>query len=107
MNSNSFFGVGDPNQTQKILGQETALTTLRGLSITGSSEDMRKQMLNDAFVLKDIAILGQWTTIYAAPNTGKTLLTLWLLREALFEEVIEGALVFYVNADDNYRGIVE
>jgi len=92
---------------EDLLGQETALTTLRNLSVTGSSEAMRQQMLDDAFILKDIAILGQWTTIYAAPNTGKTLLTLWLLREALYANLIDGDLVFYVNADDNYRGIVE
>ena len=89
------------------LGPETALTTLRSLSVTGKSAAMRQQMLDEAFILKDIAILGQWTTIYAAPNTGKTLLTLWLLREALYSNLIDGDSVFYVNADDNYRGIVE
>lgn len=89
------------------LGQDTALTTLRSLSVTGSSEAMRQQMLDDIFILADIALLGQWTTIYAAPNTGKTLLTLWLLREALFADLVDGDFVFYVNADDNYRGIVE
>ena len=67
---------------------------------------MRQQMLDDTFVLQDIAILGQWTTLYASPNT-KTLLTLWLLREALQSLCLDGDDVFYVNADDNYRGIVE
>ena len=93
--------------SDNMLGQETALTTLRNLSVTGSSQAMRQQMLDDTFILKDIAILGQWTTIYAAPNTGKTLLSLWLLREALYDNLIDGDSVFYINADDNYRGIVE
>jgi len=95
------------NLNLSSLEQDNALTTLRSLSTTGSSEAMRQQMLDDTFILADIALLGQWTTIYAAPNTGKTLLTLWLLREALFADLIDGDFVFYVNADDNYRGIVE
>ena len=52
-------------------------------------------------------MLGQWTTIYAAPNTGKTLLTLWLLKENLLSNNLDGDFVFYVNADDNFKGIVE
>ena len=64
-------------------------------------------MLEDIFVLPDIALLGQWTNIYAAPNTGKTLLTLWLLKENLLSNSLDGDFVFIVNADDNFRGIVE
>ena len=56
--------------------------------------------------MQNIAILGQWTTLYAAPNTGKTLLSLWLLREQILAGVIDAGKVFYVNADDNYRGMV-
>lgn len=89
------------------IGHESALSKLHGYSITGHSHEMREKMLQDTFVLQDIAILGQWTTLYAAPNTGKTLLTLWLLKEALLNDLVDGHLVFYVNADDNYRGIVE
>ena len=89
------------------LGQETALDRLHGFSITGNSKSMRQQMLDDVFVLQDIAILGQWTTLYASPNTGKTLLTLWLLREALGELTVDGHYVFYVNADDSFKGTVK
>ena len=89
------------------LGQETALDRLHGFSITGNSQFMRQQMLDDVFVLQDIAILGQWTTLYASPNTGKTLLTLWLLGEALRELKVDGHYVFYVNADDSFKGTVE
>ena len=101
--------MSENNSNVKIVhqGQVTALDRLHSYSITGSSEAMRQQMLDDTFALQDVAILGQWTTLYAAPNTGKTLLTLWLLREALRQHNLDGDDVFYVNADDNYRGIVE
>ena len=88
-------------------GQATALDRLHGFSITGNSAAMRQQMLDDVFVLRDIALLGQWTTLYASPNTGKTLITLWLLAEALRELEIDGHYVFYVNADDSFKGTVE
>lgn len=95
------------NIEKKGQGQATALQLLHNYSITGNSTELRKQMLEDTFVLPDIALLGQWTTIYAAPNTGKTLLTLWLLKENLLSNNLDGDFVFYVNADDNFKGIVE
>ena len=92
---------------KKLQAHGAAIKGLRDYSITGQSAKMRQQMLDDTFVLKDIAILGQWTTIYAAPNTGKTLITLWLLKEALYGDFIDGDLVFYVNADDNFKGLTD
>ena len=88
-------------------GQETALDRLHGFSITGNSVAMRKQMLDEVFVLRDLALLGQWTLLYAAPNTGKTLITLWLIAEALRDLKVDGHYVFYVNADDSFKGTVE
>ena len=82
------------------------LAILNGFSLTGSSAQMKKQMLADVFAMDGIAILGQWTTLYAAPNTGKTLLALWLLEEQITAGILDGGKVFYVNADDTYRGAV-
>ena len=82
------------------------LAILNRFSLTGSSAQMKKQMLADVFAMDGIAILGQWTTLYAAPNTGKTLLALWLLEEQITAGVLDGGKVYYVNADDTYRGAV-
>ena len=80
---------------------------LRGWSSTGESEAMRKKMLEDKFVLEDVAILGQWTTFYASFGVGKTLLTLHLLKESIQAGNLDGQTVFYINVDDNYRGSIE
>ena len=93
-------------KTTKPQTHNSPLSLLSGFSLTGSSEQMKKQMLDDVFVMNDIAILGQWTTLYASPSTGKTLITLWLLQEQINAGVIAGDKVFFVNADDNYRGAV-
>lgn len=72
----------------------SALTRLRSFSAKGDSQKMKMKMLDDKFILKDIAILGQITVFYAGPNTGKTLLTLWMLCEAIKNNIIKGEDVF-------------
>lgn len=75
-------------------------------SLNGSSAAMRAQMLEDSFVLDGIAILGQATAIYAKPNSGKTLLTIYLLCDGIKRGEVKAEDVFYINADDNYKGLV-
>jgi len=79
---------------------------LARFSLKGRSEDMRKGMKEQVEVLPHLALLGQWTVFYAEPNAGKTLLTLWMLRESIKAGVIDGDRVFYLNCDDTYRGLV-
>ncbi len=75
-------------------------------SLTGLSEIMKKQMLEDRFILGRMAIFGQSSAWYAKPNTGKTLIILKLLTEAIDSGEINGQDVFYINADDTYKGLV-
>jgi hypothetical protein len=103
-----FRGLPDIN-TPLMAGQsaQSALGALRSSCANGESQKMRSQMNDDKFVLKDIAIAGQWTVLFAAPNTGKTLLTLWMVIESITNGSIHGEDVFYANCDDTYRGGVE
>jgi hypothetical protein len=88
-------------------GDLSPLDKLKSYSATGDSAGMRKQMSEDRYLLKSLAIVGHWTNFFAAPNTGKTLIVQWLLREQIAAGEIEGRNVFFVNADDHYRGAVE
>lgn len=81
--------------------------SLAQFSLNGTSKQMREKMLADTFILGRLAILGQITLFSAPPNAGKTLLTLWLLRQAIEAGDIVGRDVFYINADDNYKGLIE
>ncbi|MBT4442499.1 MAG: AAA family ATPase, partial [Oceanospirillaceae bacterium] len=85
----------------------SALDQLSAYTANGRSAEMRQQMLDDKYVLDRIAIRGQWTTLYAAPNGGKTLLTLWMLIQQVKAGEIDGSKIYYVNADDHYKGQVE
>ncbi|RLA42562.1 MAG: hypothetical protein DRR42_23210, partial [Gammaproteobacteria bacterium] len=75
-------------------------------AINESSESMEERMLADKYVLGRMAIMGQFTVFYAAPNAGKTLITIKLLTERLAAGGIDGRNVFYINADDTYKGLV-
>ncbi len=73
---------------------------------TDHLEEMKKNQAEESYVLGKLAQLGQSTTIYAQYNTGKTLITLALLVEAIKEGRVNPKNVTYVNADDDYNGIV-
>lgn len=85
---------------------EKPVFPLRNRSIVGSLAEMKAQMLADVFVLDGIALLGQLTTIYAKPNAGKTLTTIFMLTESIKASRIKGENVFYINADDSGNGLV-
>lgn len=89
----------------------TMLTTMSPLaklrSMVADGDALLRDMANDKFVLKDIAILGQWTVFYAGPNTGKTLLTQWLLYDAILTGDLNGDDVFYLNVDDTAKSGAE
>lgn len=97
----------EPDQdAEQQLSQAGEPFDLAQFSLAGKSAAMRAKMMDDKYVLGRIAILGQWTAIYAKPNSGKTLLTVHLLIEAIKSGGIDGSDVFYVNADDTYKGLV-
>jgi len=78
---------------------------LTQFSLRGMAAEMEAKMLDDKFILGGMAILGQSTVLYAKPNAGKTLLTIWLLIEAIKKGDLNGEDVFYINADDNHKGL--
>lgn len=87
---------------------ETSVSTfdkLRSSAITNRETIAERKRLakNAKFVLNDLALEGQHTVFYAAPNAGKTLLILWLLAHPN-QELND---VYYLNADDDYDGGTE
>ena len=80
--------------------------TLKSFSITGESNQMETSLYDEHFVLNGIALRGQMTVLYAKPNTGKTLITLWLLIQSIKEKSLDAKHIFYVNADDDFRGLI-
>ncbi|GAB6084056.1 hypothetical protein JCM30471_29700 [Desulfuromonas carbonis] len=80
---------------------------LARFSLTGQSEELERKAAARIAILGEVAVLGQLTVLYASPNTGKTLLTLKLLTESIEAGRIDPEKVFYLNMDDDSRGLVE
>jgi Primase C terminal 2 (PriCT-2)/Bifunctional DNA primase/polymerase, N-terminal len=57
-------------------------------------------------MLGPIAMSGQVTAIWAAPNTGKTLIVLNLLKKSIGSGAVDPNKVFYANLDDGANGIL-
>ena len=76
-------------------------------SLRGMSEKISKDVMEAVFVLHGIALLGQLTALYAPPNTGKTLFTLYLLVQNIKNGLIDPSKVYYLNMDDTINGLLE
>ena len=75
-------------------------------STDGNIEQMKQRAQDAVFVLPEIAMLGDCTILNAGPNTGKTLLTLWMLCNRDMEAT-KHLDIFYINADDSFNGSIE
>ncbi len=76
-------------------------------SLKGMSAELEKESVEQVYVLGQIALKGQATVLYAAPNTGKTLLTFSLITQAISDGAIDPSKTYYVNVDDTHTGLLE
>ena len=58
-------------------------------------------------LLGNLAVLGQLTVFYADPDTGKTLIVIYLLIVAIRADRVKAKQVFYINVDDNLNGLLQ
>jgi hypothetical protein len=67
---------------------------------------MKLRAQDAVFILPEIAMVGDCTILNAGPNTGKTLLTLWLLSKRDMEAT-KHLYIYYINADDSFNGGID
>jgi hypothetical protein len=68
--------------------------------------NMKLRAQDAVFILPEIAMVGDCTILNAGPNTGKTLLTLWLLGQRDIDAT-KHLNIYYINADDSFNGGIE
>lgn len=73
----------------------------------GYASELEKDIKKQRPFLGEMAVTGEATIWYAAPNTGKTLLAIHLITEAVERGDIKPADIFYIAADDSANGLVE
>ncbi|MGJ0485991.1 MAG: PriCT-2 domain-containing protein [Methylomicrobium sp.] len=84
-----------------------SLNPLDKYSLNGQAAEIEKNTVEDRHVLGSVALQGQATAIFAAPNTGKTLITFRLLIEAIKNSRLSPGQVYYLNMDDTSKGLLE
>ena len=80
-------------------------TSLARFSLQGEAAHLESQVQDAAPILGSFIMPGQSTIIYAAPNTGKTLITLCFALQAISNGRIRPEDLYYINADDNQSGL--
>ena len=78
---------------------------LKRFSLSGQGNSLTENAVKQEPLLGDICLKGEITVWYAPPNTGKTLIALALMTDAVTNKRIQPDDVFYVNADDSQAGI--
>ena len=68
--------------------------------------ELKLRAQDAVFVLPQIALAGELTILNAQFNTGKTLVTLWLLKNRDMEAT-KHLDIYYINADDSFNGGIE
>ena len=81
-------------------------STLSDLAINNNTDALKLRVMNEVYAIDKIALTGQITILYAEPNCGKTLLTLYSLIESVKAGRIKGEDVFYINADDDFNAMI-
>lgn len=76
-------------------------------SLMGHLAELEKNTVEQTPVLGNLALKGQSTVFYSAPNNGKTLIALHLLIEAIIRQSIDSKKVYYLNMDDTGQGLLE
>ena len=93
--------IGQQNET------EPRRNPLQAYSLRGHVEDLRRLRLEERHVIADLVLAGQVTVEFADSNTGKTLLTIWQIVQAIKSGHVDASTVYYMNADDSLNGLLE
>lgn len=105
-------GEGARADTPKIpsisqLKAPSKVASLARFSLINQTEELDAMIAKQKPLLGGICLTTQATVLYARPNTGKTLITLALLRDAVGTGRIDGSKCYYIDADDNPAGVLE
>lgn len=76
-------------------------------SLREDADELEAEAADTKPLLGQFVMDGQATMIYAPPNTGKTLIIIYLILKAIEEGLINPNSVFYFNADDGSRGLAD
>ena len=92
--------------TESMAADKKSSPLLR-FAVTNDVTVLERNVVGQRFVMGELALAGQSTVLYASPNTGKTLITLQLLCEAVSTGDVDPRNLYYINMDDSASGLLE
>ena len=95
----------DPVHAALAIEAQADLNPFRRHSLRGRAADLALSATQVIPLPGKFIFLGHLTTIYAAPGTGKTLIIIYILLEAIRRGLIDPDRLYYLNADDNSLGL--
>ena len=78
--------------------------SFKDYSVKDKIAKLEARALTEEYVIDGIALRGQITILYAAPNAGKTLLAVHQLLSAIKRGTIQKQELIYLNCDDTFNG---
>lgn len=97
----------EPCEYEVIAAPKLPPNILVPYSLLGQLSKLKRDVVSQTYLLGTLVLMGQATVLYAAPNTGKTLIFLALLIDAIKQDRVDPGQVFYVNVDDSLNGLVQ
>ncbi|MCX7150556.1 MAG: hypothetical protein NTY05_14315 [Rhodocyclales bacterium] len=95
---------GEPQPTRIARAATNALDQYK---LNGQLEEIERRAIAQKPILGKLALMGQATMLYAAPNTGKTLISFALAIDGIKAGLIDPAKLYYINNDDTTIGLAE
>lgn len=95
----------EANQTPTMENIATC-NRLDRYSLRGRSEELEKCSVDEVLLLGHVALMGQVTVFFAAPNTGKTMITLSMIIDSVKAKRVDPSKIFYCNMDDSSTGVL-
>lgn len=95
------------DSTKGMPQQAQVANALDRYTINGQLEEIERRAIEQKPILGKLALMGQATMFYAAPNTGKTLITFALAIDGIKAGLIEPSRLYFVNNDDSSSGVAE
>lgn len=83
------------------------INPLAKYSVVDALDELQENLAEKQVILGDLVLSGQATVFYAMPNTGKTLITLRLVIDAIKSGLFDPQKLNYLNLDDDAAGLVE
>ncbi|MFL9782476.1 hypothetical protein BCV35_011780 [Vibrio cyclitrophicus] len=87
--------------------KKNTLATLIELAINDDLDNIKQNAAESIFIFDRLVLKGQSSTLFAPPNSGKTLLIINQLKQSYTAGLINDLSVFYINADDTQNGVIE